>query len=183
MKKLTALVVGAVLMMATSAMAMPIRLDTNTQPDDSGDATVKSWLVDVIVAYNGSHDPDLSTNSLDVTSYGRWNTDDPAQGSYPNFGDDVTNINLPSNLNTYLVLHWGGNSANLGFNTYQAYALDNLEAFHDFLAPGQQGLSWYEFFGTHEPPNPVPEPGTMMLLGIGMFGMAIYGKRRMHKES
>jgi hypothetical protein len=29
----------------------------------------------------------------------------------------------------------------------------------------------------------VPEPGTMMLLGVGMFGMAIYGKRRMNKEA
>jgi len=27
----------------------------------------------------------------------------------------------------------------------------------------------------------VPEPGTMMLLGIGMLGMAVYGKRRMNK--
>jgi len=31
--------------------------------------------------------------------------------------------------------------------------------------------------------TPVPEPGTMMLLGIGMLGMAIYGKRRMNKEA
>jgi hypothetical protein len=30
---------------------------------------------------------------------------------------------------------------------------------------------------------PVPEPGTMMLLGIGMLGLAIYGKRRMNKEA
>lgn len=30
---------------------------------------------------------------------------------------------------------------------------------------------------------PVPEPGTMMLLGIGMLGMAVYGKRRMNKEA
>jgi hypothetical protein len=29
---------------------------------------------------------------------------------------------------------------------------------------------------------PVPEPGTMMLLGIGMLGLAVYGKRRMNKE-
>ncbi len=31
--------------------------------------------------------------------------------------------------------------------------------------------------------NVVPEPGTMMLLGIGMLGLAIYGKRRMNKEA
>jgi len=30
---------------------------------------------------------------------------------------------------------------------------------------------------------PVPEPGTMLLLGFGMFGLAIFGKRRMNKES
>jgi len=29
----------------------------------------------------------------------------------------------------------------------------------------------------------VPEPGTMMLLGIGMLGMAVYGKRRMNKNA
>lgn len=28
---------------------------------------------------------------------------------------------------------------------------------------------------------PVPEPGTMMLVGFGMLGLAIYGKRRMNK--
>jgi len=30
---------------------------------------------------------------------------------------------------------------------------------------------------------PVPEPGTMMLFGIGMLGLAVYGKRRMNKEA
>jgi len=30
---------------------------------------------------------------------------------------------------------------------------------------------------------PVPEPGTLVLLGAGMFGLVIYGKRRMGKDS
>lgn len=30
--------------------------------------------------------------------------------------------------------------------------------------------------------TPVPEPGTMVLLGAGMLGLAIFGKRRMNRE-
>jgi len=44
------------------------------------------------------------------------------------------------------------------------------------------GLSFANFNSNVEV-APVPEPGTMMLLGIGMLGMAIYGKRRMNKEA
>jgi hypothetical protein len=32
-------------------------------------------------------------------------------------------------------------------------------------------------------PISTPEPGTMVLLGIGMLGLAIYGKRRTNKEA
>lgn len=30
---------------------------------------------------------------------------------------------------------------------------------------------------------PVLEPGTMMLLSVGMLGLAVYGKRKMNKEA
>lgn len=30
---------------------------------------------------------------------------------------------------------------------------------------------------------PVPEPGTMMLLGMGMLGLAVYGKRKINKQA
>jgi len=31
--------------------------------------------------------------------------------------------------------------------------------------------------------NPVPEPGTIILLGAGLLGLAIFGKRRMNKDA
>jgi hypothetical protein len=30
--------------------------------------------------------------------------------------------------------------------------------------------------------NPVPEPGTILLLGVGLLGLAVFGKRRMNRE-
>lgn len=38
-------------------------------------------------------------------------------------------------------------------------------------------------FATDGSTTPVPEPGTMMLFGIGMLGLAVFGKRRMNKEA
>lgn len=32
-------------------------------------------------------------------------------------------------------------------------------------------------------PPPVPEPGTVMLFGLGLFGLAVFGKRKMNRET
>lgn len=50
---------------------------------------------------------------------------------------------------------------------------------------GGEGIIWLEksvlCLNYNNVNAPVPEPGTMMLLGVGMFGVAIFGKRRMNK--
>jgi hypothetical protein len=48
-----------------------------------------------------------------------------------------------------------------------------------FQLTTQSGSGVLSFSAT----SAVPEPGTMMLLGLGMFGLAVYGKRRMNKEA
>ena len=47
----------------------------------------------------------------------------------------------------------------------------------DFTVTGANGVNSAQFASSGVP-APVPEPGTMMLLGVGFFGLAVYGKRR-----
>lgn len=37
------------------------------------------------------------------------------------------------------------------------------------------------FVGTGEPNTPVPEPGTIVLLGAGLLGLGIFGRRRLNR--
>lgn len=61
------------------------------------------------------------------------------------------------------------------FDAYGYYLKNNGDQ-KDVFAP-------YSHDAEATPVSAVPEPGTMLLLGTGLLGLAIFGKRRMNRES
>ncbi|MGA2403386.1 MAG: PEP-CTERM sorting domain-containing protein [Syntrophobacteraceae bacterium] len=166
----------ALVLFSCQAWATPINLDPSLtlQPSNSGDATIQAWLTEEINKYNtdnpGANLPtSIAATTLDV----KLNAGDPAKGLYPSFSAGTLSITLPGNLDSYLVLHWGGPGA----GTYQVFDLTEFPETSDtFYAPGKYGLSFYSFYGPNSP-TPVPEPSTILLLGSGLIGLVAYRKR------
>jgi hypothetical protein len=226
-KQIVALLAGAMLMAATSAMALPVYSPA------SGAGTSALWLhsgTSDVVVYDNDADGMIIFNGLVGTQL----IDVSVGQSKPNIGSAT----LPSlSLNNTIVsgsgtleirytdlyfgpvssamggfsLHGGGTLSNattsvsvLISESNTAWAGSNLidlgsfttSSFSKDLAVDYSGSGPFSLTldtlitvgdrGTAQVASllqPVPEPGTMMLFGFGMFGLAIYGKRRMNKEA
>lgn len=202
-KGMVALLAGGVLMMATSAMATPFSgtlwsSDAAAQNPAAGPPTgtlLGSFTVDRI-----NFDTRAPNNGTDYTTWLQgstssnvnnlvWTTTAPSgfisshtSGTFMQlvgegyFGantkvthDDGFTINMSNASNSY--------SVNLSTPVpVHTDSLGNAAGVYDFT------LNYGAWNGFPETLiadiAPVPEPGTMMLLGAGFLGLAVYGKRR-----
>jgi hypothetical protein len=173
------LVCCSLLIAAPSANAIPVLLIQTppSEPANSGDGTIGSWLVGVVNNYNTAHGTAYPTFGIGSTPNLKVNLGDASPGSgYPGFGSGTLSINLNTGDFDYVVFHWGGDTG----NSYQAYYLGN-EADHSlytFTAPGNNGLSFYSFYEPNGTQG-VPEAGaTAGLLGLGLFAIGAFKKSR-----
>lgn len=189
-KKMMALLAGAMLMMATSAMATQISGNINF----SGALNLVGGSS--LSSATGIHfdNPALVIDGgtgiyASIPSY-------PSAGllgaTTVTFQDFSYNpILTPSPVSPLWTLIYGTNTYDFDLSSISGVTATSITGTGFLSATGyedtlgswilttQNGTGTLSFSAT----SAVPEPGTMMLFGIGMLGLAVYGKRRMNKES
>jgi len=193
MRKVTSVLVGAAMMLLTgSAWAIPTTwTDTiDFNPDilipptyfyahDIGTQGFSSFFM-------GGNDT-ISSYILTVSLY------DDNLGNIHNFSNT---LQMPDGLEKARIWTTGGvKSYDFSLTSADVSMTGNLIGRLDLWADGRLGVLVSAAFGDFylassqltaygdDGSAPVPEPGTMVLLGFGMLGLAIYGKRRMNKDS
>jgi hypothetical protein len=228
-KTMVALLAGAMLMMATSAMALSIRLtDGNTSftvndggPGDTNavagvvgfSGAVGDFIVNVSTGISypilgSSVSPSLDLNSVDVSYNGL------ALSNTLTIYLTDTGFSSPSTIGGFTAHIGGTTTGTVKYSTYLdasntafgettqltnttyngpnsfsggASSLTDLSSLVSLYSLTQEVEITHAATGGSSSFDatlqPIPEPGTMMLVGLGMLGMAVYGKRRMNKEA
>jgi hypothetical protein len=224
-KQMVALLAGAMLMMATSAMALTLTLSDGTATQSVTNAGNTASFIDSFTTFsqfdvavvgkkkNTTGQVFEDTAAVDIT----YNGTGPA--TFTISLSDVgfllnTPLTSPNALAT-MAIHTISSDAAVAFSGYYDNAnvlgattnLVGLLNLAPNVTPGADAslvnlittsnpfslteVVTLSFTGAGQTVSldanlnvaPVPEPGTMMLLGMGMLGMAVYGKRRMNKQA
>ncbi|HPV30943.1 MAG TPA: PEP-CTERM sorting domain-containing protein [Deltaproteobacteria bacterium] len=154
MKRGRLVVFLAVLLILAAAPALALQyLDqTNTLPNSSP-ATEESWLENVL--------------GFSVDFVMKYEADSFASSP----GNSLKGFNPGLNWE-WVVIKTGKGNDDLNGGWF-AYARENNEALS--VGDFRYGISHVSFFGNS---TPVPEPGTMLLLGIGLLGIGIASRRK-----
>lgn len=189
-KQIVALLAGAMLMLATSSMATSI----------SGNI---SFVGDLNLT--GATSPVLASNATGIDfvsaiTYGgkSGNYASVSVGTPVTFSDFTFNPSSSLPINDLWSFTFGGNTYNFDLLTVTAThdpvntlalngtGLLGITGFDN--TPGNWSLTTQDgkegtlTFSSQDSSGvaPVPEPCTMMLLGVGLFGLSVFGKRRMN---
>ena len=155
-----------------------------SQPSNSGDHTINSWLSTLVSNYNGiPSNTDLPIPDSSY-SYKVGNGNSGAPSGYPNYGAGATSIIIPTGGYDYVVLHWGQGQTAYPFQAYYIGTDQDLLAGSVTLNNNQNGLSDYYLFGPTPPTSSVPEPstivaGVLLLLPLSVGVLRVVRKKQM----